>query len=125
MKRFLILPILLLSLAGCATTVTVPTTGILTADQVTIAQKPLIAVGAMLQATPGTLQVLLDAGKITKDDYNKVVPIYNKVLAGWKVAVQALTVGASAASYSAAYDAFMADKTDLDALIAQIKGVRP
>lgn len=128
MKRFLILPILLLSLVaccnGCSTTpATTPgvvtTTGVLSDQTVNVTQKALLAIGSLLQATPGTAQALFDAGKITKDQYNQVATVYNKVLAAWNLAVGTLKVGASADTYNAAFSAFLGQKADLDALLAQ------
>jgi len=119
----LALSILLVYSGGCATTPVstgaVTTTGILSDQTVNITQKALLAIGSLLVATPGTAQALLDAGKINKDQYNQIVPVYNKVLAGWNTAVSALKVGATAESYNAAFSAFLADKAELDALLAQ------
>ena len=119
----LALSILLAFNSGCATTPVstgaVTTTGILSDQTVNITQKALLAIGSLLVATPGTAQALLDAGKINKDQYNQIVPVYNKVLAGWNAAVSALKVGATAESYNAAFSAFLADKAELDALLAQ------
>jgi hypothetical protein len=109
--------------SGCATTPVstgvVTTTGILSDQTVNTTQKALLAIGSLLEATPGTTQALLDAGKITKDDYNKIVPVYNKVLVSWKAAKAVLKVGATADSYNAAFSAFLADKAEFDALLAQ------
>ena len=130
MKRILIAIMLSLSAAcftGCpATTVaptgTVATPGILSDQTVNITQKVLIGFGTLLQATPGTLEALFESNKITKDQYNAAVPIYNKVLVGWNAAVSALVIGASSDTYNAAFNAMMADKADLDAIIAEVKG---
>ena len=119
----LALSILLVYSGGCATTPVstgaVTTTGILSDQTVNATQKALLAIGALLEATPGTSQALLDAGTIKQSQYNQIVPVYNKVLAGWNAAVSALKVGATAESYNAAFSAFLADKAELDALLAQ------
>ena len=126
MKRSLILLSLILSLNACAatsiTTPTTPSSPIVSAQDA--AGKNLYAIGAALQATPGILESLYSAGKLSKADYNKVVPTYNQALGSFNLAVNALQVAVKAGqdpgnttAYLEALNAFLLDKATLDNLL--------
>lgn len=126
MWKFVIMSLMALSLSACAgntlVTPTTPPTAITSAQDA--AQKSLYAIGTALQATPGTMTALYDAGKISKADYNKVVPVYNQAVASYQLAVSALQTAtkagidpSTATSYVMALQTFMTDKTNIDNLL--------
>ncbi len=125
MKKYLILPLLLLALSGCAGTINTPTgppSPVASAQDA--AEKSLYAIGAALQATPGILNALYDAGKIGKTDFNNAASIYNQALGSYKMAVNALKAAVDAGTdpntstaYLTAFNAFMGDKKLIDNLL--------
>jgi hypothetical protein len=128
MKKLFLVPLLLLALSACAGNSTIstpnsPPPAVVSAQDA--AQKSLYAIGVALQATPGILEALYDAGKISKADYNKVVPIYNQALGSFNLAVNALKAAVAAgqdpgnvAAYQTALMGFLADKQNVDNLLA-------
>ena len=127
LKRLFLIPLLLMSLSACATTGTIsgpstPATAVSSAQAA--ATKSLYAIGVALQATPGILDALYNAGKLGKEDYNKVVPIYNQALASFNLAVNALKAATAAGqdpnattAYIAALNSFITDKSNMDNLL--------
>ena len=125
MFKILMSLLLAFSLSACAGTLTTPTTqpSAITSAQ-TAAENSLYAIGTALQATPGILNALYDAGKLSKDDFNKAVPVYNQALASFQLAVTALKTAKDAgadpnmvAGYTTALAAFMTDKANIDNLV--------
>ena len=123
MKRLLIALLLSVTLAGCATTGTTPATPQVAAQDV--ATKSLLSVGAVLQAAPGIVNALYDAGKLSKADYNNFVMIYNQALASFNLADEALQVAIKAGqdpnmtiAYTTALANFMTSKKTVSDLIA-------
>ena len=123
--KYLIPLLLAFSLSACAGTLTTPTTqpSAITSAQ-TAAENSLYAIGTALQATPGILNALYDAGKISKDDFNKCVPVYDQALASFQLAVTALKSAKDAgqdpnmvAGYTTALTAFLTDKANIDNLV--------
>jgi hypothetical protein len=123
--------LILLAFNGCVTSpATCPSStsaSICSAEDA--ASKTLYALGAALQATPGILDALYTAGKITKEQYNSSVPVYNQVLASFNLAVAALSQSVTAGqdpnsvpAYTAALGAFLADKSTIDNLILALGG---
>jgi hypothetical protein len=126
MRKYLILlPLIVLSLCSCAGTLSTPTTAtsaVVSAQDA--AEKSLYAVGVALQAAPGVMDALYKAGKLSKDDFNSAVPIYNRALASYQVAVSALKAAVTAGQdptqatgYVSALNTFLADKGTIDNLL--------
>lgn len=125
MKRLLILPLLLLCLSACAGTMSQQTgtqSAVVSAQGA--AQKSLYAIGVTLQAAPGVLDALYNAGKLSKADYNNAVPVYNQALASYQLAVSALFASVKAGqdpnqstAYVLALNTFLTDKTNIDNLL--------
>ena len=138
MKRILFLVLLALSLSGCATLNGTPATPPAIVSAQDAATKSLYAIGALLQATPGVLDSLYAADKLSKADYNNAVQVYNQALASFNVACEALKTAvkaeqdpASVTAYVQALQGFLGDKVALDNLMLVIgsqpigKGVTP
>jgi hypothetical protein len=127
LKRLFLIPLLLLSLTACATTGTIsgptsPPTAVSSAQDA--ATKSLYAIGVALQATPGILDALYNAGKLSKEDYNKAVPVYNQALASFNLAANALKAATAAGqdpnattAYLSALNSFILDKNNMDNLL--------
>jgi hypothetical protein len=127
MKKLFLMSLLILSLSACATTgtITSPTTApsaVVSAQDA--ASKSLYAIGTALQATPQVLDALYAAGKMSKADYNAAVPIYNRSLGSYNLAVTALQASmvagqdpSSAATYTSAMQTFLSDKTLIDNML--------
>ena len=141
MKKLFLTAVMLLMICSCAgnTTLT-PTSN--TSAAITSAQdaaeKSLTAIGIALQATPAVLNALYDSGKMSKQDYNNAVPVYNQAVASFKLAVSALSDIKKAGQdpnvspdYLDALGAFVKDKQNIDnmtSLFSQNKigsGVEP
>jgi len=127
MKRLLFLLLLGFSLTGCAAITGVPSTPAAITSAQDAATKSLYAIGALLQATPGVLNSLYAADKITKGDYNQAVVVYNKTLASFNVACEALKAAvkaekdpASVTAYIAALQVLLADRVMLDNIMFAI-----
>ena len=138
MKRILFLVLLALTLNGCATLSGTPATPAAVVSAQDAATQSLYAIGALLQATPGVLDSLYAADKLSKTDYNSAVVVYNQALASFNVACEALKVAvkaeqdpASVTAYVQALQAFLGDKVFLDNMMLEIgaqpigKGVNP
>ena len=125
MLRFLAVIILAISLTGCAGTLsTSTTTSTAVQSAQNAAQQSLYAVGVALQATPGIVDALYNAAKITKDIYNSIAQGYNQALASYQLAVKALQAATTAGqdpntatAYVAALQTFLTDKTNIDNLL--------
>lgn len=127
MRKLFLLSLLILSISACATTGTIttpssPQSVVVSAQDA--ASKSLYAIGTALQATPQILDALYAAGKMSKADYNKVVPIYNQALGSYNLAVAALKASVSAGQdpsnsvgYVAALNSFLTDKTTIDNML--------
>ena len=132
MKKLLVVLMAALCLTACAGTITTPSsqpTAVTSAQDA--AQKSLYAIGTALQATPGILDALYNAGKVSKTDYNKVVPVYNQALASYQLAVTALKAAVAAGqdpntatAYVSALQTFLTDKTNIDNLLSAM-GAQP
>lgn len=132
MRKLLLLPLLLLSLSAlpaCSTMSATSGSSNAVVQAQDAASKTLYALGAALQATPGICDALYNSGKITKDQYNSVVPVYNQVLGAFDLAVQALNQAVAAGqdpnavpAYSQALGAFLTDKATIDNLILALGG---
>ena len=125
MKKLIIAVFAVLTLVGCAGTMSGPTgqPAAITAAQ-DAATKSLYAIGTALQAAPQVMDALYNAGKMSKADYNAAVPIYNQVLASYKLAVNALQAAVTAGqdpnaatAYVAALQSFLTDKNNVDNLL--------
>ena len=131
MKRILFLVLLALTLNGCATLSGTPATPAAVVSAQDAATKSLYAIGALLQATPGVLDSLYAADKLSKTDYNSAVAAYNQALASFNVACEALNTAvkaeqdpATVTSYIQALQSFLGDKTALDNIMTAI-GAQP
>ena len=130
MKKIFLIPILLLALnlSGCPSLAVAPTPVI--QSQVAVTQT-LNAVGAVLKTTPGVLNALYDAGKITKATYNEAATAYNQALASYQLAVSALNTAVSAGqdpnnatAYITALAAFMTKQDNLNSLLTAVGGAK-
>ncbi len=125
---FRLIPLLFLLLLnfGCATTGINgnPATPPAIVSAQNAAQDSLYAIGTAMQATPGILNALYDAGKLSKTDYNNAVPVFNQALASFQLAVTALKAAKTAeqdpnttAAYVTALKSFLDDKNSIDNLM--------
>lgn len=125
--------IAMFTVPGCATKGSMSTgtnsavTAVTTAQQA--ANQTLYIIGSALKATPDVVEALYTSGKITKEQYNSVVPTYNQALASYILAVDALEAATAAgkdpgttAAYATALATFMVNKTNLDNLLVALGG---
>ena len=135
MKRLILLLLCstALALPGCGTTIdTTSKTSAAIQEAEGAAASTLYAAGAVLQATKSTCDALYDAGKITKDQYNSVVPIYNRAKASFDAAVKALQTVVDAGQqdpsnitdYTTALATFLADSTTVQNLVTALGGTK-
>ena len=136
MKNLLILLLMGLSLAlsACATSSTIPDdpgTAAATKTAEDAATKTVVALGQTLYATPGIVKSLYDAGKVSKEQYNEVVPIYNQALASYAVLNKALQAAIDAGKdpadiedYAKALLAFMTERNNIDNIITSFGGLK-
>jgi len=132
MKRLLCITMLVASLFtinGCAGISTTPGTSTAITDSENAATQTLYAIGTALQATPGIVDALYNAGKITKSDYNNITTIYNQALGAYNLAEAALKDAINAGqdpstvvNYTNAITTFLSDKTMLDNLVMAFNG---
>lgn len=131
MRRFLLLLLipLTLSFSGCTGMASTSGTSSAVVQAQDAASRTLYAFGAGLEAIPAVVDALYQAGKITKDQRNSVVPIYNRALASFNLAVsalsQAVTAGvdpSTSSGYSTAFATFMLDKNNIENLILALGG---
>jgi uncharacterized protein (UPF0261 family) len=85
--------------------------------------------GEIIITAPGVLKSLRGAGKLTKEQYNNSVDIYNQALASYKLLNQALQAAISAgkdpgsvASYTGALTKFLLDRDVLNNIITVTGG---
>lgn len=132
MKKLILLLLtpLCLLLNGCPNSVVKPNDPAATVTSAQqSAEKFLYAAGATLKAAPPILEGLYNAGKISKDDFNKSVPIYNRALASFNVAVNALKACQAAGqdpsntqAYVAALATFLNDAASMNNLVTALGG---
>jgi hypothetical protein len=126
MKKLFLIPLMILALAACAGQTITPTTTTaapIVSAQIA-AQDSLYATGVALQATPKVMDALYQAGKMSKAEYNSVVPVYNRVQTSYKLAVAALDTEISAGrnpntatAYLDALQTLTTNKTNIDNLL--------
>jgi len=133
MRKYLIamlIPLMLIFASGCATFNKGPDLTPLQNSQ-QAAEQTVYAIGVSLQAIPGICDAFYAAGKMDKETYNKVVPIYNQALGSYKLLLMALRESLVAGNdpnaqtaYVTALNRFLLDKQMLDSLALAL-GVQP
>ena len=124
----IIVTFLALTMPGCAITGTTTTPTVVVQSQ-RAAEQSLLAVGAILRSTPGTMDALYASGKVTREQYNSVTAIYNRALASYTLAVDALKAAMLASqdpqqstAYLSALSTFLLDQANLNALLTAMGG---
>lgn len=130
MKRLILLALFMFVIAGCGATMSTKSS----ASQAVVsaqgaATETLYGMGALLHSAPKIADALYASGKITKEQYNSIVPIYNRALASFNLAVSALDTAVDAgkdpnavAAYSEAVLAFLVDKREIETLLLVLNG---
>jgi len=130
MKKLLILLVLAFVCAGCGTTMSTTSK----ASQAVVsaqgaATQTLYGMGALLQSTPKIVDGLYASGKLTKEQFNSVVPVYNQALGSFNLAVAALKSATDAGqdpntvlAYSKALAQFLVDKNLIENLVLSLSG---
>lgn len=130
MKKLAILLVLVLLVAGCGSTVSTTSK----ASQAVVsaqgaATQTLYGMGALLQSTPKIVENLYSSGRLTKEQFNSVVPIYNQALGSFNLAVAALKSAVDAgqdpntvSAYSKALAQFLIDKNLIENLVLSLSG---
>ena len=131
-KKLILLPLLCLLLSACPGSIVTPTqpsTPIVNAQKA--AEMSLYAAGTALKVVPDVLEALYNSGKLSKDDYNETVPVYNQALASFNVAVDTLKIAMAAGkdpstvtAYTIALTAFLTDKALIDNLVVALGGAK-